>query len=159
MAVFRSHVDVFVISRYILRLRFWIVFVITRISLNWGPLYPGCGTGLNKIVRYTEDFVIRPLLNRGSTIPGRPISVNNCVRRERKHTNTKIIERVGVESLCAISEASLAIIGVWGAKDIMSVYIQVKATSIFQRIAALLKWGVHRTLNTSNLTLKKVSKN
>ena len=32
--------------------------------------------GLKKIVRYTEDFVIWPSLNRGSMIPGRPILVN-----------------------------------------------------------------------------------
>ena len=40
----------FVISRYVLRLRFWIVFVITRISLNRGSLYRGmfyvCVSGL-----------------------------------------------------------------------------------------------------------------
>ena len=68
--------------------------------------------GLKQIVCYTEDFVIWPSLNRGSTIPGRPISVNNCVRQGRKHTNTNIIERVGLESLYAISETILAIIGV-----------------------------------------------
>ena len=37
---------------------------------------PAILAGLKKIVRYTEDFVIWPSLNRGSMIPGRPILVN-----------------------------------------------------------------------------------
>ena len=66
-------------------MRLWVVFVITRISLNRGSLIKSrlCSihftvilAGLKKIVRlYTEDFVISvevQSLNRGSTVDDFP---------------------------------------------------------------------------------------
>ena len=41
LAIFQLHVNLDSLQRYILRLHFWIVFLIMRILLNQGPLYQG----------------------------------------------------------------------------------------------------------------------
>ena len=41
LAIFQLHVNIDSLQRYILRLHFWIVFLIMRILLNQGSLYQG----------------------------------------------------------------------------------------------------------------------